>query len=164
MKIKGIIDEDFVNYKKPSMTIMFPYCDFKCDKASGRTVCQNSSLAKEPNIEVSIESLIERYLKNNITSAIVMQVLEPLNSWVDLFYFIICLREMYKCDDDIVIYTGYEEDNDIVQKCLKNIWKYIDVKNIIVKYGRFIPDQDPHYDEVLGVNLASDNQYAKRYN
>ena len=71
---------------------------------------------------------------------------------------------MYKCDDDIVIYTGYEEDNDIVQKCLKIIWKYIDVKNIIVKYGRFIPDQKPHYDEVLGVNLASDNQYAKRYN
>ena len=164
MKIKGIIDEDFVNYKKPSMTIMFPYCDFKCDKASGRTVCQNSSLAKEPNIEVSIESLIERYLKNNITSAIVMQGLEPFNSWVDLFYFIICLREMYKCDDDIVIYTGYEEDNDIVQKCLKIIWKYIDVKNIIVKFGRFIPDQKPHYDEVLGVNLASDNQYAKRYN
>ena len=164
MRIKGIIDEDFVNYKKPSMTIMFPYCDFKCDKASGRTVCQNSSLAKEPNIEVSIESLIERYLKNNITSAIVMQGLEPFNSWVDLFYFIICLREMYKCDDDIVIYTGYEEDNDIVQKCLKIIWKYIDVKNIIVKFGRFIPDQEPHYDEVLGVNLASDNQYAKRYN
>lgn len=164
MRIKGIIDEDFVNYKKPSMTIMFPYCDFKCDKASERTVCQNSSLAKEPNIEVSIESLIERYLKNNITSAIVMQGLEPFNSWVDLFYFIICLREMYKCDDDIVIYTGYEEDNDIVQKCLKIIWKYIDVKNIIVKYGRFIPDQKPHYDEVLGVNLASDNQYAKRYN
>ena len=164
MTVKGIIDEDFVNYKKPSMTIMFPYCDFKCDKASGRTVCQNSSLAKEPNIEVSIESLIERYLKNNITSAIVMQGLEPFNSWVDLFYFIICLREMYKCDDDIVIYTGYEEDNDIVQKCLKIIWKYIDAKNIIVKYGRFIPDQKPHYDEVLGVNLASDNQYAKRYN
>ena len=30
MKIKGLISEDFVNYKKPAMTIMFPYCTFKC--------------------------------------------------------------------------------------------------------------------------------------
>jgi hypothetical protein len=35
-------------------------------------------------------------------------------------------------------------------------------KNVIIKYGRYIPNQTPHYDEVLGVNLASDNQYAER--
>ena len=29
MIVKGIIDEDFVNYKKPSMVIEFPYCDLK---------------------------------------------------------------------------------------------------------------------------------------
>ena len=34
--------------------------------------------------------------------------------------------------------------------------------NIIIKFGRYIPNQKPHYDEVLGVNLASDNQYAER--
>ena len=34
---------------------------------------------------------------------------------------------------------------------------------VVVKYGRFVPDCQPHYDEVLGVNLSSDNQYAKRY-
>jgi hypothetical protein len=34
--------------------------------------------------------------------------------------------------------------------------------NIIIKFGRFRPGQEPHYDEVLGVKLASDNQYAKR--
>ena len=34
--------------------------------------------------------------------------------------------------------------------------------NIIIKFGRYIPNQQPHYDEVLGVNLASDNQYAER--
>jgi hypothetical protein len=34
--------------------------------------------------------------------------------------------------------------------------------NIIIKFGRFIPNQEPHYDEVLGVKLASDNQYARR--
>ena len=35
-------------------------------------------------------------------------------------------------------------------------------KNIIIKYGRFIPNHKPHNDEVLGINLASDNQYAER--
>ena len=36
--------------------------------------------------------------------------------------------------------------------------------NIIVKYGRYVPNQKPHYDELLGILLASDNQYAKGYN
>jgi len=35
-------------------------------------------------------------------------------------------------------------------------------KNVIIKFGRFIPNQEPHYDEILGVNLASNNQYARR--
>ena len=52
MKIKGIIDEDFINYKKPSMVIMCPSCTFKCDKENGAQVCQNSTLAAAPNIEV----------------------------------------------------------------------------------------------------------------
>ena len=34
--------------------------------------------------------------------------------------------------------------------------------NIIIKYGRFIPHQEKHFDEILGVYLASDNQYGKR--
>ena len=39
MLVKGIIDEDFVNYKKPSMYIAMPNCSFKCDKDCGRAVC-----------------------------------------------------------------------------------------------------------------------------
>jgi hypothetical protein len=39
MVIKGIVDEDFVNYKKPSMFIIMPYCDFKCDKEAGCSIC-----------------------------------------------------------------------------------------------------------------------------
>ena len=35
-------------------------------------------------------------------------------------------------------------------------------KNVIVKFGRFIPNQNSHYDEVLGVELASNNQYARK--
>ena len=32
--------------------------------------------------------------------------------------------------------------------------------NIIIKFGRFVPNQTPHCDEVLGVKLVSNNQYA----
>ena len=39
---------------------------------------------------------------------------------------------------------------------------YLGNENIIIKYGRFIPDQQPHYDEILGVNLASSNQGAEK--
>ena len=52
MILKGLIDEDFINYKKPSMVLEFPYCTFKCDKECGRQVCQNSDLASAPNIEI----------------------------------------------------------------------------------------------------------------
>ena len=59
--------------------------------------------------------------------------------------------------DDIVIYTGYKEEE------IKNQLQYLRAyRNIIVKFGRFIPNQQPHYDDVLGVMLASDNQYAER--
>ena len=159
MLIKGIIDEDFVNYKKPVMVIEFPYCDFKCDKECGKPICQNSPLIKIPNIKIEEEYIIEKYLKNPITEAIVCQGLEPLDTMVMLFLFIKKFREF--SDDDIVIYTGYNKEEKRPQDLIEFI-KRNQYKNIIIKYGRYIPDQTPHYDKVLGVNLASDNQYAER--
>ncbi len=158
MLVKGIIDTDIVNYKKISMTIEFPFCSFKCDKDCGRAVCQNSPLANEPNIEISDEKIIGRYLSNPITEAIVCQGLEPLDSVFSLLYLIKLLRIKYNCHDDVVIYTGYnkEEINKNIIEELKSLG------HVIIKYGRYIPDQKTHYDEVLGVNLASDNQYAER--
>ena len=35
-------------------------------------------------------------------------------------------------------------------------------KNIIVKFGRYVGGQQAHFDEVLGVYLASDNQFAEK--
>ena len=55
MLIKGLIDEDFVNYKKISMTIMFPFCTFKC----GTDYCQNSLLSHEENIEIGVYNLCD---------------------------------------------------------------------------------------------------------
>ena len=83
-----------------------------------------------------------------------MQGLEPIDSWADLQLFIQKFRE--RSNDDIVIYTGYYKE-EIADKInwLKNY------DNIVVKFGRFIPGHKKHYDEVLGINLASDNQYAE---
>ena len=159
MLIKGIIDEDFVNYKKPAMVIEFPYCDFKCDKECGKPICQNSPLTKIHNIKIEEEYIIEKYLKNPITEAIICQGLEPLDTMVMLFLFIKKFREF--SNDDIVIYTGYNKEEKRPQDLIEFI-KRNQYKNIVIKYGRYIPDQTPHYDEVLGVKLASDNQYAER--
>lgn len=151
MKIKGLISEDLVNYKKPSMTIIFPYCTFKC----GEGYCQNSELAKAPIIEMNINNLVDRYINNPITEAVVMQGLEPFDSWNDLKSFVHELREY--CNDDIVIYTGYNK-NEIIEK-INELSKYT---NIIVKFGRYIPNQKKHFDDLLGVYLASNNQYAEK--
>ena len=107
MVIKGVVDEDFANYKKPSMFIAFPSCTFKCEKECGEHCCQNSALAQSQNIDVPISSLIERYTSNPITKAVVCCGLEPMDSWEDLQCFVLDFRRY--CDDDIVIYTGYQE-------------------------------------------------------
>ena len=167
MIVKGIIDEDFINYKKPAMVIEFPYCSFKCDKEFGRAVCQNSSLANEPNIEIEHYKIIYRFFENNISEAIVFQGLEPLDSFIDVLKLlaILHLPAFAVFQTDVVIYTGYTKE-ELQNKIYKDNISYLDklkqYKNIIIKYGRYIPDQEPHYDEVLGVNLASDNQYAER--
>lgn len=153
MLIKGIIDEDFINYKKPCMVIEFPYCSFKCDKECGKQVCQNGALANSSNINIERMDLVDRYLKNDITQSIVMQGLEPFDSWNDL----ITLIFLFRCytNDDIVIYTGYNES-----EVFEQIERLQYFKNIIIKFGRYIPNQQAHYDDILGVNLASNNQYA----
>ena len=154
MIIKGIIDEDFINYKKPSMTIEFPYCSFKCDKECGQQVCQNSALVNEPNISVSVYKIIDRYLNNPITKAVVCQGLEPFDSKDDLYVFIDRFRR--RTDDPIIIYTGYTEEE------LKDELPILEqFENIIIKFGRFIPNSLHKFDDILGVELASNNQYAK---
>lgn len=155
MKIKFLNECDFVNYKKPSMFIGFPTCNWKCERECGRSgMCQNAALAKEPNIHISVIEVTERYLANPITSAIVCGGLEPMDSWDDLQALIMYIR--YYTHDDIVIYTGYKEEE--IQNKLEWLELY---ENIIVKFGRYVPGGQPHRDEVLGVQLASDNQYAK---
>lgn len=154
MLIKGIIVEDFVNYKYPCMTIEFPFCDFKCDKENSTQLCQNYALQFEENIDLPNDKIVNIYNENSITKAIVMQGLEPFYNKEILYDLIRDLRKV--TNDDIVIYTGYTED-----ELKSEIPKLKKFKNIIVKFGRYVPNQNPHYDKTLGVNLVSDNQYAK---
>ena len=156
MKIKGIIFEDFINYKEPSMTIEFPYCDFKCDKECGQSVCQNSALAQALSYEIPIIKIVRMYMENDITKAIVFQGLEPFDSKADLYQLIKCFREYTK--DNIIIYTGYtQEELDHEIEIIKRLFN-----NIIIKFGRFVPNQSSHFDAVLGVTLMSPNQYAEK--
>lgn len=161
MKLKALVDEDFVNYKKPSMFIGTAQCDWKCCTEQGMDIsmCQNSALTNSQTIDVPIDKIVQRYIDNPITQAIVVGGLEPFNDFDDLYEFILKFRE--KSKDDIVVYTGYTKK----EICSNRQWNQILAlkdENIIIKYGRYIPNQEPHYDEVLGVYLASDKQYAER--
>lgn len=154
MIIKGIITEDFINYKKPSLVIEFPYCDFKC----GEDICQNNKLISSPDINITIEEIITNYYINNpITNAIIFQGLEPFDSFSDLFESIATIRSF--TNDDIVIYSGYTKQELIEKNYIEPLLIY---KNIIIKYGRFKLNDNKKYDEVLGVTLASQNQYAEK--
>ena len=157
MIIKEIRDEDFTSYKKPSMVIGFPSCTFKCEREFRcKGMCQNSALASAPDIEISVENIVNRYLQNPITKAIIFAGLEPIDSWSDMIDLIDEFRKY--TDDEIVVYTGYKME----EICKQTYWLGNKYKNIIFKLGRFIPNEEPHYDAVLGIKLASSNQYAVR--
>ena len=159
MKLKGIIETDTVNYKKCCMTLEFPICKgFKCDKLNGQQVCQNGTLATEPNIEISADDIIKRYLVNPITEAICCQGLDPLDTFDGLVDFVHKLRILYGCDDTVVIYTGYNKE-EIDKEQLSALAYY---GNIILKFGPYLMNRPSRYDDLLGVTLASDNQYAEQ--
>ena len=160
IKLKGIVVEDFINYKYPSMFLIAPSCNFKCCVENGldTTVCQNQSLVNQLTKEFDIKNIIDRYLSNDITKAVVFGGLEPLDNpsyTAEVIDFIEMFRQY--SDDSIIIYTGYYKNE--IKTVINELKRY---KNIIVKFGRYVPNHKPHYDEILGVNLASGNQYAER--
>lgn len=159
IRVKNIVEEDFVNYKKPSMFIGTISCNGKCCIEAGIpiSVCQNDAWRRCNALNIPCETLCERYLRNPVSKAIVFGGLEPFEEFDDILEFIKTLRVVYECNDDIVIYTGYNKD-EIIDKI--DILKEYD--NIIIKFGRFVPNDESRYDEVLGVTLVSKNQYAER--
>lgn len=134
-------------------------CDWKCLKEQNLdiSICQNSELAKQPTIEISIESIINRYLDNPITNAVVIGGLEPILQFDEILQFIKVFR--LKCEDDIVIYTGYYPNE--IENEINELKQY---KNIIIKFGRYIHEEVNRFDPILGIYLASPNQFACKIN
>ncbi len=159
IELKGIIWEDMINYKKISTTLMFPKCTFKCDKENGTNLCQNRELAAVPSQTYDIDDILELYKKNPITEAIVLQGLEPLDSAIDVLTVSAALAR-HNITDDLVIYTGYNYEDNNTRGIIDLIAQDVP-GHLIVKFGRFRPNQTPHFDPILGVNLASSNQYTQ---
>lgn len=158
IRVKEIVDENFQDYKKSAMMIATVKCDFKCFTELGisPTICQNMEVSKKANIEMEIKTIFKRYISNPITHAVVIGGLEPMLQFDEIFSLIKYFRDN-KCEDDFVIYTGYcKEEIEEEVNILKNLG------NIVIKYGRFIPESNKRFDEVLEIYLSSDNQYAEK--
>ena len=157
IKLKGIVAEDFANYKVPCMFLSTCFCDFKCCIEGGFPIsyCQNNELESIEYKTFENETIIKFYLENPVSKSIVFGGMEPMLQYNEMFELIRDFRKV--CDDDIVIYTGYYKD-EIFDK-VNNLKQF---KNIIIKFGRYIPNRNSRFDEVLGLNLVSENQYAER--
>lgn len=153
MRVKEIIYEDYVNYRKPSLFIGVCKCDWKCCREDTECKCQNQGFANYPVVEVDDEKLIREYINNPLTHAVVFGGLEPILQWDEILSFIKLFRN--QCDDDIVIYTGYFPEE--IKQQINDVKQY---KNIIIKFGRYHPKGVPHYDDVLGVELSNKEQFA----
>lgn len=158
MKVKGIIAEDFSNFKVPSMFISTAKCDWKCCVEAGVDIstCQNAALSSSPTHDIDDFDIFRLYIQNPITEAVVLGGLEPMLQLDEVLHLLDIFRKN-DCNDVFVIYTGYypEEIPEKIEQ-LRN-------KNVIVKYGRFVPSltKYPRFDEVLGVTLVSSNQFAE---
>ena len=154
MLVKNIVEEDFVNYKLPSMFIATCFCDWKCCREQNLdiSVCQNSDISKQANYNISNKDIFNRYISNPITKAVVIGGLEPMMQFEEIYDLIKCFRDN-NCKDMFVIYTGYNE-NEILNQ-IDRLKKF---ENIILKIGRYRPNNKSHYDDILGINLVSHNQ------
>lgn len=154
MRIKQILFEDFIQYKKCSMFIGTAFCDWKCCKEANCAICQNLPLANAPIIDIDNTKLVAAYMNNPLTEAVVFGGLEPMDQFDELVELINEFRKQTK--DPVIIYTGYnkEEISEKIQILKK-------IPNIIAKFGRFIPNRESHFDKVLGVYLANQEQYAE---
>ena len=159
MKIIDIQEEDCINYKNVSMFITMGTCTWKCCIEAGIpiSVCQNMEIAKVPRIEIDAGVVVSRFLKNTITESVVVGGLEPFDDMDSLTE--LCARYGEQTALDIVVYTGYNK-NEIVENVAK-LKRLLPNNVFIVKYGRYVPDKPSRFDEVLGITLVSDNQYAE---
>ena len=157
MRIRGLIEEDFSNYKSPSMFLGTCFCDFKCCNEAGipTTVCQNKETENNVMKHIPDNILLSRYRENPLIHAIVIGGLEPFLQFDEILEFVKYFRTS-GVEDPIIIYTGYNREEIESKVFLLSVFK-----NIIIKFGRYKPGLSTRYDPLLGVTLASENQYAE---
>lgn len=155
MRVKEIIDEDFSNYKKCSMLIGTCFCTWKCceDMRVDRSICQNLGFANYEIIDMPDKAIVDRYLKNPLSSAVVFGGLEPMEQFDEVISLMRAFRE--QTEDEIVIYTGF-----YLEEIQSKVDQLREIPNIIMKFGRFKTNGIPHRDEILGVELANEEQFA----
>lgn len=155
MKLKVILDETYGDFEKAAMLLVAPTCYQKC------VGCQNLYLTNVRTKTYSDEYIVNRFLKNQFTEAIIIGGLEPLDDIDDVYSFVLNLLAMtYSANrPTLVIYTGYTltelpelEGWDEVETALKMYNK------ALVKFGRYIPNKPSVWSPELGVYLASNNQ------
>ena len=168
MILKFIHDCDTINYKYPSLFIGFSKCSGKCDIENRQNLCHGTICNYYPNVDMSYEEIYDMYKKSMFNKSVVCGGLEPFDDFKELYNLIKYFRDNNE-NCNFVIYTGYTEEEITSGKSeyykFASEWiKIFEFNNIVIKYGRFVPFQNKHLDKVLGVSLASDNQYAKEYN
>lgn len=158
MRTRGVIVEDFCNFKLPSLFISSISCDWKCciEQGVGREICQNESIASSPIVDMSDVDILSLFTGSDITRAVVIGGLEPFLQFDEIDRLIALFRKS-DVNCDFIIYTGYYPEE--IKNKLDILSRH---KNIVVKFGRYILNGKPIYDPVLGIELASDNQYARR--
>lgn len=162
MRVRKLLTERFQDYKVPCMYLAACFCDWKCcpDRPY---ICQNNPVAKLPIQDIPDDEILDAYLADPITSAIVIAGLEPL---LQVREVVSLIRRAVErgIATTFVIYTGYTAAEAKVIGFFDELSAtgFGNGVEVIMKYGRYIPDQKPHFDDVLGVELASDNQYGER--
>lgn len=136
------------NYKKAGLYVPIGItCTWKCEKCCNVKYRKNDKYILENS-----DSIINSYKENKLVESLILSGLEPFDNFTQLEVLITEFRNA--SDDDIVIYSGYEEKE--ITECLE-VLKGL---NIIVKIGRYYPDKSSKFDNILGITLASENQYG----
>lgn len=156
MKIKYYQNKNLQFYKEPCLFIATNTCDFKCNIGCQEPVCNYYELACMDDEKIFAFDLCNAFIHNDETKAVVFGGLEPLMSLDYILTFLRLFRENFKCDDVVVIYSGYEKS-----EVLDKIEQLKSFPNIIMKFGRKLKNQSKKFDELLGVYI-DENQYTER--
>lgn len=151
------IREVFGDYKKTSLLLSVKTCDYKCciEGNFNINICHNYHLDSNEEKEISPQYIWNKVNSNPLIQGVIFAGKEPM---LDIYFedMLKVIKEIRENSNiDIVIFTGYYE-KEIPNK-IEELKKY---KNIVVKFGRYIPNRNSIFSDVLGTTLASDNQYA----